>query len=115
MTLARSALRSLPAPRWDGSGVSMTTELLLLGTAGAPMPVAGGAGIASALVVEGRVFVIVCGRGAPSAFVEAGLDFTRLEAVFLGHLHRPRRRSLPLVMRHSAGRRPFTRNGPFPE
>jgi ribonuclease BN (tRNA processing enzyme) len=112
------------------------------------MPVAGRAGIASALVVEGRVFVIDCGRGAPSAFVEAGLDFTRLEAVFLSHLHvdhtgdlpgmllypwgcasgravvrshpsasmdRPRRWWLPLVMRHSAGRRPSTRSGPFPE
>jgi ribonuclease BN (tRNA processing enzyme) len=65
----------------------MTTELVLLGTAGAPMPVAGRAGICSALIVDGRVFVVDCGRGAPSAFVEAGLDFTRLEAVFLSHLH----------------------------
>ncbi len=65
----------------------MTTELVLLGTAGAPMPVAGRAGIASALVVDGRVFVVDCGRGAPSSYVEAGLDFTRLEAVFLSHLH----------------------------
>ena len=44
----------------------MTIELVLLGTAGAPMPVAGRAGIASALVVGDRVFVIDCGRGAPS-------------------------------------------------
>ena len=51
------------------------------------MPVPGRAGIASALVVDGRVFVVDCGRGAPSAYVEAGLDFTRLEAVFLSHLH----------------------------
>jgi ribonuclease BN (tRNA processing enzyme) len=66
----------------------MTTELVLLGTAGAPMPVAGRGGISSALVVDdGRVFVIDCGRGSPSAFVNAGLDFTRLEAVLLTHLH----------------------------
>jgi ribonuclease BN (tRNA processing enzyme) len=65
----------------------MTTELVLLGTAGAPMPVAGRAGISSALVVGERVFVIDCGRGSPSQFVEAGLDFARLEAVFLTHLH----------------------------
>ncbi len=65
----------------------MTTELILLGTAGAPMPVAGRRGISSALVVDGRVFVIDCGRGSPSAFVDLGLDFTRLEAVFLTHLH----------------------------
>jgi ribonuclease BN (tRNA processing enzyme) len=65
----------------------MATELILLGTAGAPMPVAGRAGISSAVVVDGRVFVVDCGRGSPSAFAEAGLDFTRLEAVFLTHLH----------------------------
>jgi ribonuclease BN (tRNA processing enzyme) len=65
----------------------MTTELVLLGTAGAPMPVSGRGGIASALVVDERVFLIDCGRGAPSAFAEAGLDFRRLEAVFLTHLH----------------------------
>ena len=65
----------------------MATELVLLGTAGAPMPVAGRAGISSALIVGERVFVIDCGRGSPSAFVGAGLDFSRLEAVFLTHLH----------------------------
>jgi len=65
----------------------MTTELVLLGTAGAPMPVAGRGGISSALIVDGRVFVIDCGRGSPSAFADAGLDFSRLEAVFLSHLH----------------------------
>jgi ribonuclease BN (tRNA processing enzyme) len=65
----------------------MATELVLLGTAGAPMPVAGRGGISSALVVGGRVFVIDCGRGSPSAFAGAGLDFSCLEAVFLTHLH----------------------------
>jgi ribonuclease BN (tRNA processing enzyme) len=65
----------------------MATELVLLGTAGAPMPVAGRGGISSALVVDGRVFVIDCGRGSPSAFADAGLDFSRLEAVLITHLH----------------------------
>lgn len=65
----------------------MTTELVLLGTAGAPMPVRGRLGISSALVVDGRVFVVDCGRGSPTAFIEAGLDFTRLEAVLITHLH----------------------------
>jgi ribonuclease BN (tRNA processing enzyme) len=65
----------------------MTTELVLLGTPGAPMPVAGRGGICSVIVVNERIFMIDCGRGAPSAFAEAGLDFTRLEAVFITHLH----------------------------
>ena len=65
----------------------MATELVLLGTAGAPMPVAGRAGISSALVVGQRVFIIDCGRGSPSGYADAGLDFSRLEAVLLTHLH----------------------------
>ena len=65
----------------------MTTELILLGTAGAPLPVAGRSGISSALVIDGRIFVIDCGRGSPSAFAGAGLSFSCLEAVFLTHLH----------------------------
>lgn len=65
----------------------MSTELVLLGTGGAPLPVAGRAGICSALVVDGRVFMVDCGRGAPSAYVEAGLDFAGLEAILLTHLH----------------------------
>jgi ribonuclease BN (tRNA processing enzyme) len=65
----------------------MTTELVLLGTAGAPMPVAGRGGISSALISDGRIFVVDCGRGSPSAFVNAGLDFRRLDSVFLTHLH----------------------------
>jgi ribonuclease BN (tRNA processing enzyme) len=66
----------------------MTVELVLLGTAGAPMPVAGRGGISSALVADdGRVFVIDCGRGSPSAFADAGLDFARLDSVLITHLH----------------------------
>jgi len=67
--------------------VRMATELVLLGTAGAPLPVPGRAGISSALVVDGRVFVIDCGRGTPSGFADAGIDFARLDGVFLSHLH----------------------------
>jgi ribonuclease BN (tRNA processing enzyme) len=65
----------------------MATELVLLGTAAAPMPVAGRAGICSALVVDGHVYLIDCGRGSPSAYVDAGLDFTRLRAILLTHFH----------------------------
>ena len=67
--------------------VRMATELVLLGTAGAPAPVAGRAGISSVLAVDGRVFVVDCGRGTPSGYADAGLDFARLEAVFITHLH----------------------------
>jgi ribonuclease BN (tRNA processing enzyme) len=66
---------------------TVSTELILLGTAGAPLPVAGRGGTSSALVIDERIFVIDCGRGSPSAFADAGLDFSCLEAVYLTHLH----------------------------
>jgi ribonuclease BN (tRNA processing enzyme) len=91
----------------------MPTELVLLGTAGAPMPVAGRAGISSALIVGGRVFVVDCGRGAPSAFVEAGLDFTRLEAVFITHLHADHVGDLPGMLLYPWGVR-VSNAGPVP-
>ncbi len=81
----------------------MTTELVLLGTAGAPMPVAGRAGISAALVVDERVFVIDCGRGSPSAFADAGLDFRRLEAAFLTHLHADHAGDLPGLLLYPWG------------
>jgi ribonuclease BN (tRNA processing enzyme) len=92
--------------------MSRTTELVLLGTAGAPMPVAGRAGISAALVVDRRVFVIDCGRGSPSAFVDAGLDFPRLEAVFLTHLHADHIGDLPGMLLYPWGVR-VGDNGPL--
>jgi ribonuclease BN (tRNA processing enzyme) len=86
---------------------------VLLGTAGAPMPVAGRGGISSALIVDGRIFLVDCGRGAPSAFVNAGLDFTRLEAVFLTHLHADHTGDLPGMLLYPWGVRTGP-DGPLP-
>jgi ribonuclease BN (tRNA processing enzyme) len=81
----------------------VTTELILLGTAGAPMPVAGRGGISSALVVGDRIFVVDCGRGSPSAYANAGLDFARLDAVFLSHLHVDHTGDLPGMLLYPWG------------
>ena len=89
------------------------TELVLLGTAGAPLPVAGRGGISSALVVGDRVFVIDCGRGSPSAFADAGLRFSRLEAVFLTHLHADHVGDLPGMLLYGWGVREGG-DGPLP-
>jgi ribonuclease BN (tRNA processing enzyme) len=90
----------------------MATELVLLGTAGAPMPVPGRMGISSVLAVDERVFVVDCGRGSPSGFAEAGLDFTRLEAVFLTHLHADHIGDLPGMLLYLWGVRTGD-NGPL--
>ncbi len=77
------------------------------------MPVVGRAGICSALVVDQRVFVIDCGRGSPSAFAAAGLDFARLEAVFLTHLHVDHAGDLPGMLLYPWGIR-LGVDGPLP-
>jgi ribonuclease BN (tRNA processing enzyme) len=91
----------------------MTAELLLLGTAGAPLPVPGRAGICSAVIVDGRVFLVDCGRGAPSGYVEEGLDFRALEAVFLTHLHVDHVGDLPGMILYPWGVRRDSK-GPLP-
>jgi ribonuclease BN (tRNA processing enzyme) len=91
----------------------MATELVLLGTAGGPMPVAGRRGISAALAVGDRVFVIDCGRGAPSAFADAQLDFSHLEAVFLTHLHADHIGDLPGMLLYPWGGRTGP-DGPLP-
>jgi ribonuclease BN (tRNA processing enzyme) len=83
----------------------MPTELVLLGTAGAPLPVSGRGGICSALVVDDRVYLVDCGRGAPSAFAAAGLDFARLTAIFLTHLHADHCGDLPGMLLYPWGAR----------
>ncbi|MFD0314822.1 MBL fold metallo-hydrolase [Streptomyces flavalbus] len=70
-------------PAAAGSG----TELVLLGTCGGPVPMHGRSGIASALVVDGRVYLVDCGPGAFGRFAQAGLTPDQLEAVFVTHLH----------------------------
>jgi ribonuclease BN (tRNA processing enzyme) len=69
------------------------------------MPVARQAGICSALVVGDRVFLIDCGRGSPSAYADAGLDFARLSAVFLTHLHADHIGDLPGMLIYPWGGR----------
>ncbi len=67
----------------DRAGLSVT----LLGTNGGPPPVAARLGISSALVVNGKAYVIDCGRGALTQYVRAGLTLPSLAGIFLTHLH----------------------------
>jgi hypothetical protein len=63
------------------------TRLVLLGTAGGPPVMRGHTGIASVLQVNGRNYVIDCGRGAVTQYKAAGLRFDALASIFITHLH----------------------------
>lgn len=86
------------------------TELVLLGTAGGPPPLAARTGIASALVVNGRTYVIDAGRGAVTQFMRAGLSMPTLTGMFVTHLHADHTVDLfsfPLLSAGVAGRQGF--------
>ncbi|WP_329361000.1 MBL fold metallo-hydrolase [Streptomyces sp. NBC_01483] len=62
-------------------------SLVLLGTNGGPPPLANRYGIASALIVNGKTYVVDCGRGAVTQYLRAGLSLPALAGIFLTHLH----------------------------
>lgn len=64
-----------------------TSRVVLLGVAGGPPPEIDRAGIASALVIGDRVYVIDCGRGAVTQYAQARLAFKNLRGIFITHLH----------------------------
>jgi ribonuclease BN (tRNA processing enzyme) len=83
LALAAGALAPLrlmggPAPR---------SRLILLGTAGGPTPKPDRAAPASAIVVDGVVYVIDCGNGVARQMVKAGLDLGAIRHVFVTHQH----------------------------
>lgn len=63
------------------------SEVVLLGTAGGPRLRANRAGVSSAVVVDGALYLVDFGYGACRQVKLAGLDFGRLRAGFVTHLH----------------------------
>jgi ribonuclease BN (tRNA processing enzyme) len=66
---------------------STGTHVILLGTSGGPVPMKGRSGIASALLVNGRIYLVDLGPGAFRQFDNAGLSLDNLQAIFITHLH----------------------------
>lgn len=62
-------------------------SLTLLGTAGSPVSAAGRYATSSALVVNGRTYLIDYGRCSLSRFVQAGLSLPSLAGILLTHPH----------------------------
>jgi len=70
-----------------GQDTSPGLSVTLLGTAGGPTPLAARFGISTVVTVNGRNYVVDCGRGAVSQYMRAGLDLAALHGIFLTHLH----------------------------
>lgn len=98
-----------PAPL-RGRSEKHKLTIVPLGTLGGPPSVAGRAGISTALVVEGKTYVVDCGRGAVSQYVNAGLSMPSLTGIFLTHLHADHTVdyfSFPLLCAGVAGKQGF--------
>jgi ribonuclease BN (tRNA processing enzyme) len=92
------------------AGLHRGTELVLLGTSAGPVPMAGRTGIASALVVDGRIYIVDLGHGAFEQFDRAGLSADQLAAIFVTHLHSDHIADLyTLLFLRFGGIKPLTR------
>jgi ribonuclease BN (tRNA processing enzyme) len=94
------------------------THVVTLGTAAGPAVRSERRGIATALVVDGDLYLIDCGLGMVRQAVEAGLPMDRLRLVLLTHLHSDHIVELPGLLLFNWGPavdgfvEPFTILGP---
>jgi ribonuclease BN (tRNA processing enzyme) len=63
------------------------TQLVLLGTQGGPGVAANRTQSSSAVIVDGRPYLVDCGYGALKAAVQAGLTLGGISNIFITHLH----------------------------
>lgn len=92
------------------------THLLLLGTQGGPNFNPTRSETASALVIDGRAYLVDCGYGALGALRKAGVNYRDIGHVFLTHLHDDHTADLAAFLSHqwSDGRvTPTTVIGPY--
>jgi ribonuclease BN (tRNA processing enzyme) len=62
-------------------------HVVFLGTKGGPPPTAEATGISTAVLVDGKVYLVDVGRAAVTQYVRAGLQLRSLRGVFITHLH----------------------------
>jgi ribonuclease BN (tRNA processing enzyme) len=76
----------------SGSGaqshaVQSRTRLITLGTAGGPLPRADRAQSSNVLIVNGTPYLIDAGDGVTRRLVQAGIDFRKVDHIFITHNH----------------------------
>lgn len=73
-------------PTSSGPPPKTGTHLVMLGTQGGPIP-GRRAATSTALVVNGSIYLVDAGSGLPVRFSQSGLDFAKVRAMFITHLH----------------------------
>jgi len=85
--IALSAAALAPLPFAAHAAIDPRSRLILLGTAGGPTPKPDRAAPASAVVVDGVIYVVDCGNGVARQMVQARLDLGAIRHVFITHQH----------------------------
>jgi ribonuclease BN (tRNA processing enzyme) len=76
------------------------TRLVLLGTQGGPNFNPTRTESSNALLIDGRLYMVDCGYGALAALMRAGLSYSRVDQLFLTHLHDDHAADLPSLIGH---------------
>lgn len=71
----------------DDRAFSTGLHVVTLGTQAGPPVELERAGISTALIVDGAVYLVDCGRGSTTQYIHAGLRFSALRSIFITHLH----------------------------
>ena len=82
-TLGTPLIPVLPVKSSQPTG----TVLTMLGTSGGPQAEYGRCGTSSVLTVEGVNYLIDAGRSSVTQYLNSGLVFNQLQAMFMTHLH----------------------------
>lgn len=95
---------------------AMTTELILLGTAGGPTPRGFRKAPANVVLVDGSAYVFDAGNGVAEQLACAGVPLSALRAVFVTHNHSDHNADLGnlLLLSWSALSTPVQVHGPAP-
>jgi len=100
-TLLKLAVPGLLGLRYAyGQSIGGGTRLVLLGTQGGPNFRPERSETGSALVIDGRVYVIDCGYGTLGGLIKSGLRYLDVDAIFLTHLHDDHTADLPSLIGH---------------
>jgi ribonuclease BN (tRNA processing enzyme) len=85
---AGGAITAQETPTADAAISGYRTTLRLIGTGGGPIPTGGSRlGICSAIVVDGRAYIVDLGRSCLDNIVRAGVPLQSIQAVYITHLH----------------------------
>src|SRR5437660_1634462 len=76
------------------AALGQDTRVILLGT-GNPNPEPEHMGPASAVISDGRVYIVDCGAGVVRRAVQAGIEMEQLTHAFVTHLHSDHTLGLP--------------------